>query len=138
MVKKPFPGQFGSLAEISAYIIQAGKQAGLDESQIYEVQLAVDEAATNIIEHAYRHTENGIIEVSYEILPNGLKVIMIDQGETFNPDIVPEPLFTTDIESVKPRGLGLYIMRKVMDEVSFEFKTGDGNILTMVKYNNKK
>ncbi len=138
MVTRQFPGHLESLADIGAYIIQAGQQAGLDESEIYEVELAVDEASTNIIEHAYRHVKNGVIECSYEILPNGLKVVLVDQGESFDPHLVPEPVFTTDIETVKPRGLGLFIMRKVMDEVSFDFKAGRGNTLTMVKYAKKQ
>ncbi len=134
---KKFPGQLGSLAEISEFVVPAAKQAGLDDSQVYEVQLAVDEAATNIIEHAYHNTNRGIIECSYEILPNGLKVMLVDHGKSFDPDHIPEPVFTTNIDEVKPRGLGMYIMRKVMDEVSYHFSPGGKNTLTMVKYAKK-
>ena len=137
MLTRNFPGQLESLAEISQFVIQAARQAGLDDSQVYEVQLAVDEAATNIIEHAYRKVNNGVIECLCEILKNGLRVILIDQGDPFHPDDVPDPVFTTDVESVKPRGLGLYIMRKVMDEVRFDFTSGRGNTLTLVKYAKK-
>ncbi len=137
MHKKKFPGQFGSLVAISEYIIQAATQAGLDDSQVYEVQLAVDEAATNIIEHAYHDTDKGVIECSYEILPNGIKVILVDRGKPFDPADVPEPVFTTDIEEVKPRGLGIFIMRKVMDEVRFDISAGGKNTCTMVKYAKK-
>lgn len=137
MFRNKFSGKLDCLAEISTYIVQAAQKAGLDESQVYEVQLAVDEAATNIIEHAYCHAQDGIIQCSCEILPNGLKVILVDQGDPFDPDEVPEPVFTTDIEEVKPRGLGLYLMRKVMDEVRFDFSAKRGNTLTMVKYTKK-
>jgi len=128
-----FPGRFTSLEKLSEFVTQAAHRSGLDESEVYAVQLAVDEAATNIIEHAYGGENRGDIECGCEITGNGLCITLRDSGRPFNPDGVAAPLLNTTLEEIKPRGLGLFFMRKMMDEVKFEFTPSDGNILTMIK-----
>jgi len=132
MPTKVFNARLENLAKISDYILQAAHKAGLDASAVYAVQLAVDEAATNIIEHAYHLRGGEKITCSYEILSDGIKIELIDYGDSFEPDEVPTPHVAGSIEEVRPRGLGLFFMRKMMDEVTFEFKP-EGNVLTMIK-----
>ncbi len=133
MRSKKFSGCLENLEKIGDFIIQAAQQAGLDDSAAYQVQLAVDEAATNIIEHAYGGDGQGDIRCCYEISPEALTIVLIDQGVPFDPELVPEPITNAPLECVKSRGLGLFLMRKVMDEVRFEFSPQKGNMLTMVK-----
>ena len=130
---KVFPGRFESLPAIGDFVIESAQAAGLDDSAVYAVQLAVDEAATNVIEHAYRGMEPGDLECGCEILPNGIKIILSDHGRPFDPDQVPEPETNAPLEDVKPRGLGLFFMRKMMDEMRFEFSESNGNRLIMIK-----
>ena len=137
MRSKSFPGRLENLEKISDFIVQAAKEAGLDDSATYAVQLAVDEAATNIIEHAYRGTNQGIIICSYDVLKDGIKIVLKDQGRPFDPQAVPEPNIKVPLEDLKPRGLGLYMMRKVMDDIRFEFSPKHGNTLTMFKRKKK-
>jgi serine/threonine-protein kinase RsbW len=136
MPKKTFPGQFENLENISDFVIQVAQQAGLDEEDVYAIQLAVDEAATNIIEHAYQGC-GGKIECSCEVIPDGLKVVLVDHGIPFDPDLVPAPATNVSLEEVKPRGLGLFFMRRMMDDVYFQFTQNRGNVLTMVKRKNR-
>ncbi len=131
---KVFSGRFDSLPAIGDFVMEAAQAAGLDESAIYAVQLAVDEAATNVIEHAYEGMEPGNLECACEILPDGLKIIMLDHGRPFDPGLVPDPETNASLEDVRPRGLGLFFMRKMMDELSFEFSEKHGNRLVMVKH----
>lgn len=128
-----FPGQYENLQKIGSIIEQAAKDAGLSDSAVYQVELAVDEACTNIIEHAYGGEGNGDIEVSYLIQEDGLKVVLRDRGRPFDPSKVPTPNLKRPIEELEPRGVGLYMMRKMMDEVYFEFSPEEGNTLVMVK-----
>lgn len=132
MPNKTFPARLENLAKISEYILHAAQLAGLDASAVYAVQLAVDEAATNIIEHAYHLRGGGKIKCAYEIIPDGIEIVLIDYGDTFDPHGVPEPNVKVPLEEIRPRGLGLFFMRKMMDEVTFEF-TPEGNVLTMIK-----
>jgi serine/threonine-protein kinase RsbW len=134
MPSKTFAGQFTSLAAIADFIAQAAQEAGLDSKDTYAVKLAVDEACSNIIEHGYQEQEGSKIRCSYLNLKDKLKITIQDWGEPFAPGEVPDPDFNVALCDLEPRGAGLYFMRNLMDEVAWDFESGDGNILTMVKH----
>ena len=127
-----FPGRYENLQKIGEWVEKAAIEAGLDDSAVYAVQLAVDEAATNIIEHAYGAEGVGDIHCTAEITDHGLTVTLRDNGRPFQPEEVPAPNLNRPIEEIEPHGLGLFLMRKMMDEVDFEF-TAQGNVLKMTK-----
>ena len=128
-----FPGRFDSLAAIGEYVTRAAEAAGLDARSVQGVELAVDEACSNIIEHAYGGEGRGDIEVTYRIDGDGLTVLLRDYGQPFDPDRVPEPDLQAPLEDRDAGGLGLHFIRQLMDQVRFEFTAGSGNVLTMVK-----
>ena len=138
MVTAKFPGRYKSLAKISDFVMKAAQKAKLDDSDIYAVQLAVDEACSNIIEHAYGGEGSGEIHCTCTASQNGLTVVLRDRGRPFNPENIPEPRFDVSISDLKPRGAGLFLMRKLMDEVYFDFSPETGNTLTMVKHKGGK
>jgi serine/threonine-protein kinase RsbW len=123
-----------NLEKICDYITNCGSEAGLNEEEVYAVQLAVDEAATNIIEHGYGEECPSRIDITCEILKDGLKVIIYDDAEPFDPTKVPDPEINVSLDDVKPRGLGIFFMRKMMDEVKYEASPDKGNTLTMIKH----
>ncbi len=126
------PGRFDCLEQISKFIEQAGLEAGLDETAVCRCQLAVDEACTNIIEHAYKGEGHGNIDIRCEPAAGELTIIIEDQGKRFDPNSVPEPQLNTDLENIQVGGLGLYFMRQVMDAVEFSYQDGS-NKLVLVK-----
>jgi serine/threonine-protein kinase RsbW len=96
--------------------------------------MAVDEACSNIIEHAYDPDRHGDIKLSCCIQAEGDLVISIhDAGRPFDPTLVPEPPMGSDWENLPEGGLGLYFMRRLMDQVTFHFDEQNGNTLTMLK-----
>jgi anti-sigma regulatory factor (Ser/Thr protein kinase) len=129
-----FPARLDSLAAIGEFVIHAAEAAGLDARAVYAVQLAVDEACANIIEHAYGGEGRGDIECTCIVNENGLTVILRDHGRPFDPTSVPEPDFCASLEDREVGGLGLYCIRRLMDQVLFEFTPDSGNVLTMVKH----
>jgi len=129
-----FPGRFENLDRIREFVVQAAMQAGFDEAATYAVELSVDEACTNIIEHAYGGEGKGDIDCSVEITDQEFIVILRDQGSPFDPSKVPVPNHNVPLEELKPRGVGLFLIRKMMDEVQFEFTPDRGNILTLKKH----
>jgi serine/threonine-protein kinase RsbW len=131
--KMVFPGEFDSLTEISEFITRFAEAAGLEARDIYAVQLAVDEACSNIIQHAYGGEGEGDIECTCSLDEEGLTVVLRDEGCPFNPDEAPDPDLDADIEDRKIGGLGLYFIKQLMDQVGFEFTPDEGNVLTMVK-----
>ena len=134
MPTRTFSGRYQYLAEIGDFVTQIAKEAGFDSAQVYAVQLAVDEACTNIIEHGYGGEGRGDIVCSCEGTGEGITIVIKDWGQRFDPEQVPEPDYDAPLEKLKPRGAGLFLMCKLMDEVDFEFGDSDGNTLTMTKF----
>ncbi|MDD5369835.1 MAG: ATP-binding protein [Anaerolineaceae bacterium] len=132
-----FPGRYDSLARISEFVLRAAKQAGLDEKAVYAVQTAVDEACSNIIEHAYGGEGLGEINCSVLNQEDSLAVILRDRGKSFDPSSIPIPNVHSKLFRRKEGGLGLFFIRNYMDEVRFEFSSEKGNQLTMIKYKEK-
>ena len=128
-----FEGRFETLSKIGEYIEEITAKTKLDENQRYAVQLAVDEAASNIIEHAYRDVEGGKIEMTVEHSPKKLVIIVHDEGHPFNPKAVKKYDTEAPLEDMEERGAGLHLIEKIMDEVDFDFNADEGNTLTMVK-----
>ena len=122
-----------SLEKISTFVVDATTRAGLDDHAAWQVQLAVDEAATNIIQHGYNPAIPGIIDIAWRVEHDKLIVTLRDRGRRFNPKDVPAPNIQSPLEEREPGGLGLYLMNKLMDDVHFEFDDDDGNLLTMSK-----
>ncbi len=133
MPTRTYSGRFENLAKISEFVAQSAEEAGFDRAGIYAVKLAVDEACTNIIEHGYGGEGRGEIQCTCDIAGDELSITLRDWGKAFAPDSVPVPDFDVPIEELRCRGAGLFFIRKMMDEVHFDFQTGDGNVLVMVK-----
>jgi anti-sigma regulatory factor (Ser/Thr protein kinase) len=128
------PGRFESLAQIAEFVGAVVRDAGWDEDEVFHVQVAVDEACSNIIEHAYGSDSAGDVRLTCCIQDQGDLVISIhDHGKPFDPSAVPEPPVGADLENLPEGGLGLYFMRRLMDQVDFHFDTQRGNELTMIK-----
>lgn len=130
---KIFPGRFDSLAKVGEFVTRAAKAAGFGPTAVYAVEMAVDEACTNIIEHAYGGEGRGDIECTCWVDDGELTVTLRDYGSPFDPSSVPEPDINAGLEERREGGLGLYLIRNLMDEVDFEFTSDSGNILTLVK-----
>jgi serine/threonine-protein kinase RsbW len=131
------PARFDQLARISDFVTQAARDAGFGEDDVFHIQMAVDEACANIVEHAYGPESAGDIGLTCSDETGGeLRIEIRDHGRPFNPDGVPVPKIgqgKTDLDELQIGGLGLYFMRKLMDEVTFEFSPEIGNRLTMIK-----
>lgn len=127
-----FSAKFEYLDEIREFVGDIARAGGFGNKDVYNIQLAADEAASNIIEHAYEGVNNGLLEVSCGMRDGAITIIMVDHGESFDPSAIPLPDLKADLSERKIGGLGIFLMRKLMDEVRYEAKK-TGNILTMIK-----
>lgn len=121
-----------NLETIADFVTQAAQKANLDERDVFAVQMAVDEACTNIIEHAYADAP-GDIHLTCQVKPGECVVAIRDHGRPFDPESVPPPDLCCDLEERCVGGLGLYFMRKLMVEVRFSFDPEKGNQVVMIK-----
>jgi len=123
-------GKLENLSLIGDFIGDTMRSFGLDNHKIFDVQMAVDEACTNIIEYGYTE-EVGMIDIIFLKRGVDIMVIIKDEGKQFDPTTVQPPDLNASLEERKTGGLGIYFMKKLMDEVKYEFKDGK-NVLTMV------
>ena len=128
-----FPGRYDSLASIGQFVRAQALQSGLDEKAVYQVEMAIDEACSNIIEHAYGAESDGEISLTCRNSAEGLTVILRDTGKPFDPKAVDMPDLTADLEERESHGLGLFFIYEWMDQVHYDYQPGVGNILTMFK-----
>jgi serine/threonine-protein kinase RsbW len=133
MPKMTFPAQFEFLDEIREFVAEIAREGGFNEKEIYSLQLAADEAATNIIEHAYEGVADADFDVTCEMDDDVFVITMRDTGRPFNPSNVRLPNLKADLSERKIGGLGVYLMRKLMDEVHYISNPRTGNLLTMTK-----
>jgi serine/threonine-protein kinase RsbW len=128
-----FPASFEFLDEIREFVAQVAREGGFTEKEIYSLQLAADEAASNIIEHAYEGVSDADLDISCDVYGDTLTITMRDTGIPFDPSSVKPPNLKADLSERQIGGLGLYLMRKLMDEVHYESNSKTGNLLTMIK-----
>jgi serine/threonine-protein kinase RsbW len=133
MPSDTFPGRYDQLEIISQFIEEAAADSGLSDLAVYAVQSAVDEACTNIIDHAYGGQNRGTISCTAQIEKKGLRIILKDTGKPFIPQNFNPKKMPTSLENVPVGGLGLHFIYNLMDEVHFESDPKTGNTLTMFK-----
>jgi serine/threonine-protein kinase RsbW len=124
---------FSNLARIADFVNQAATQAGLDDKACYALQMAVDEACSNIIEHAYGGEGEGKIQLNCRVQADGLQVTIFDQGTPFEPEQIPELDPKAPLTDRSRRGMGLFFINKLMDRVEYKFNTSKGNQLILFK-----
>ena len=130
---KSFPGHYESLARIGEFVRLVAHAAGFEKFAVYSIEMAVDEACSNIIEHAYGGEGKGEIRCTCTVSDQILAIELNDRGKSFDPSQVPPPNLSTNLEDRQAHGLGLYFIRKWMDEVRY-ISTGTENTLTMIKH----
>jgi serine/threonine-protein kinase RsbW len=128
-----FAGRYSNLANIGEFVRSQARLSGLDDTAVYQVEMAVDEACSNIIEHAYGAEDIGEIDCTCQRQADGLRIILKDTGKPFHPDEVGWPNLQAGIEDRAAHGLGLFFIREWMDRVDFQFLPGAGNVLTLFK-----
>jgi anti-sigma regulatory factor (Ser/Thr protein kinase) len=130
-----FPAKFDYLDEIRDFVGEIARQGGFGSKEVYNIQLATDEAASNIIEHAYEGVSNGVLELSCGFQGKSIIIVLVDHGEPFDPSEIPMPDLKADLSERKIGGLGIFLMRKLMDEVRYDSQPGkNSNTLTMIKH----
>jgi anti-sigma regulatory factor (Ser/Thr protein kinase) len=135
-----FVALFKCLDDVREFVGQAAEAWGFDDKAVYQIKLATDEAFTNIVEHAYGGESTGSIECAYHASPEGIEIILHDCGKAFDPTVISEPNLKALLDERETGGLGIYFMRKLMDEVHFSpaLQSGDGcNTLKMYKRKEK-
>ncbi len=127
------PSSTENLALIREFVTNVGGQAGLDESDVAKLELAVDEACANVIEHAYGHDTTKDVMVRAVFDDEALRISVIDEGRGFDPGGVKQNSVEQLVHERKSGGLGIRLIKTLMDEVNYEIVPGQKNELHMTK-----
>lgn len=132
-----YPARYDRVAEICGIVASSAEKSGFNDDDVFRIELACDEACTNIIQHAYGGEDMGEIRVTIERTKEKFIIILKDKGSRFNPDDVPMPNFPEDpdkFNELKIGGLGLHFMRTIMDEIRYAVNGQGDNELVMIKH----
>jgi serine/threonine-protein kinase RsbW len=124
-----------NLAELSTLcekLERIGDELGLSRRCLFEINLALDELFTNIISYGFADRSEHIIQVCVSADDNLLTVVVEDDGLPFNPVERQSPDLSRDLEDCKVGGLGIHLVKNLVDEVSYR-RSGDKNVLTLRK-----
>ena len=127
------PSSTENLALIREFVSSTAQQAGLSAKEAAGLELAVDEACANVIEHAYGHDVSKEVIVRARLSDETLSIDIEDTGNGFDPETVNQEELEQLISKRKTGGLGMRLMKTLMDEVRYEIEPGKKNALHMVK-----
>jgi len=132
-MNKIFSASFEELPDMLQFILMEVKKAGFNEDLVFNIELALEEALVNIIQHGYSK-QKGLIDLScISLLEEGIKIIVKDTGIPYNPLERAEVIKTQVREEFPLGGYGIYLILKIMDEVHYQHAEGY-NVLTLIKF----
>ncbi|GAB2558070.1 ATP-binding protein [Spirosoma aerophilum] len=137
MERKTFPGTFDSLEGIRQVVKEEARQAGLSKKATYNLMLAIDEIATNIIMHGYEENNlEGPIDVLSEFENGALTVTLEDDAPPFDPlqrESLSEEFFARPLEERPIGGMGIHLTIKAVDEFKYTFSDNRNHNIFIVK-----
>jgi len=133
MLETTQPAALENLARLRSFIADACTQTGIDPAICFALQLAVDEVCSNIIIHGYAKREPGVLRLAFQREPGQVKITIVDQGCPFDPRQVPSPDLEAGWEERQIGGLGVYLVQTLIDEISYQANTEQGNCLVLIK-----
>jgi len=124
--------ELGNLSVIRRFVQETLAGLGVNHKVVADVILATDEAATNVIVHGYGD-QPGMVEIELALSGDALVICVRDQAASFDPTGVPPPDLNVPLEERSPGGMGVHLIRQLMDEVSHQTTPQGGNELIMIR-----
>ena len=131
---KTIKSRTDNLLEVREFVLRGARAFGFSEEEASKIVLAVDEACTNIIKHAYQYAPDREIEIVILPVKDRLQITVIDDGKAFNPSIAKLPDLKQHLSHYRRGGLGIYLMRTLMDKVEYKYAPGKKNEVRLTKY----
>ena len=132
------PSSTENLAMIRDFVGNIGQRAGMSPGELVKLELAVDEACANVIEHAYGSDDTREVTVKAILDSETVQIQIVDTGRGFDPAAIEQINIEELAQRRKSGGLGMRLIRSVMDKVEYQIVPGQKNELRMVKRLKKK
>jgi serine/threonine-protein kinase RsbW len=127
------PSSTENLSMVRDFVKSIGIQAGMDEMEVATLEMSVDEACANVIEHAYGSDATKEVSIRVKVDDEAVVIEVIDTGKGFDPASIKQSKLEDLISKKRDGGLGMRLMKSFMDEVHYERIQGVKNELKMVK-----
>jgi serine/threonine-protein kinase RsbW len=121
------------LSVVRDFVSDAARAVGFADDDVGKIALAVDEACTNIIKHAYKFDPHQDIAVTVSAANGVFEVRILDHGRTFDPTTVQPPNMKEYLTHFRRGGLGVHLMRSLMDKVEYSIVPGTTNEVRLTK-----
>lgn len=120
------------LSEVRDFVAEHAQNFGFKKQDVADIRLAVDEAYTNIIKHAYNNDPSKLVEIELGYNSDQFWISLQDTGRAFKPENYTRPNVRKQIKQKKRGGVGVYLIKKLMDEVEYRQKDSF-NEIRMIK-----
>ncbi len=120
------------IPELAVFVDGLAEEMSLDPSLAMGLNLALEEAVTNVMMYAYPAGESGTVEIEVDAREDRMVFRLTDAGVPFDPTAAPAADITLGVEERPIGGLGIFLVRQIMDSVVYERRDGR-NILTLTK-----
>src|SRR3954453_14399227 len=107
-----------------------GSHAGLSSDLTYRLTLSLDEIVSNVIRHGYSDTSDHTVDVRLTVVDGVVTAIIEDDGHPYDPRESPEPDLSMPVEQRGPGGLGIFLVKQMMDSIEYATRNGR-NVLTV-------
>lgn len=136
-MKLKIPSSTEELFTVREFIAEAARSFGFEDESIGKIALAVDEACTNIIKHAYSYERDKEIEITVNPNNDKFEIVIVDYGKSFNPKLIKIPDMSEYRTKYRKGGLGMYLMYSLMDKIEYK-KLDHRNEVHLIKYLSRK
>ncbi|MCZ7603696.1 MAG: ATP-binding protein [Melioribacteraceae bacterium] len=133
ILTKAIPSDPDLMPEVEELVLQAAETAGLNEDKYNNIALAVAEAISNSMKHGNKNDKSKMVFITVNADDKKMVVILKDQGEGFDPALIPDPTKPENI--LKDSGRGVHIMRSLLDDLRFNFTPDGTEIILEINLN---
>lgn len=120
------------IPQLAVFVEKVASLAHLNKAEAMTLNLALEEAVSNVILYAYPPGADGLVDIEADIRQDSLTFVLSDSGKPFDPTAAPEADVSLNAEERPIGGLGIFLVRSIMDDVRYE-RVNDRNIFTMIK-----
>lgn len=120
------------IPQLAQFVETIAREVKLDQSLAMSLNLALEEAVTNVILYAYPKDSDGLVDVEAFLLKDAIEFVISDSGKPFDPTGAPEADVSLGVNERPVGGLGIYLVRHIMDGIRYERKDGK-NVLHLTK-----
>jgi len=122
--------RIAEIARLVDAVESFGSHAGLSSDLTYRLTLSLDEIVSNVIRHGYSDTKDHVVEVRLSVHEGVVTSVIEDDGHPYDPRESPEPDLSMPVEQRGPGGLGIFLVRQMMDSIDYARRDGR-NVLTV-------